>query len=99
MGPGKGNTADGDHSRECWDGASSRAERPRGVCTREGSGAAPRPARSGVTDLAGSGPLNVLDRVPQHAAEACPSMYAYCTQALHLSEAEAYLRITTGRAA
>jgi hypothetical protein len=34
-----------------------------------------------------------------YAREACPSMYAYCTQILHLSEAEAYLRITTGRGA
>jgi hypothetical protein len=34
-----------------------------------------------------------------YAREASPSMYVYCTQVLHLSEAEAYLRITTGRAA
>src|SRR5215831_16840365 len=30
---------------------------------------------------------------------AFPSMFAYCTQALHLSEAEAYRRITVARAA
>jgi hypothetical protein len=34
-----------------------------------------------------------------YAREAFPSMFAYCTGALHLSEAEAYLRITVARAA
>ena len=34
-----------------------------------------------------------------YAREAFPSMFAYCTQVLHLSEAEAYLRITVARAA
>ena len=34
-----------------------------------------------------------------YAREACPSMFAYCTERLHLSEAEAYLRITVARAA
>ena len=33
------------------------------------------------------------------AREAFPSMFVYCTGALHLSEAEAYLRITVARAA
>jgi hypothetical protein len=33
------------------------------------------------------------------AREASPSMFAYCTKRLHLSEAEAYLRITVARAA
>jgi hypothetical protein len=33
------------------------------------------------------------------AREASPSMYSYCTQVLHLSEAEAYLRINAARAA
>jgi hypothetical protein len=33
------------------------------------------------------------------ARHAFPSMFAYCTQALHLSEAEAYRRITVARAA
>src|SRR5262245_25920714 len=46
-----------------------------------------------VTHIAG------VDERRLYAREACPSMYAYCTQFLHLSEAEAYLRITTGRAA
>ena len=32
------------------------------------------------------------------AREAFPSMFAYCTKALHLSEAEAYLRIAAARA-
>ena len=32
------------------------------------------------------------------AGEACPSMFAYCTDVLHLSEHEAYLRIAVGRA-
>jgi hypothetical protein len=40
-----------------------------------------------------------VDERRLYAREACPSMYAYCTQVLHFSEAEAYLRITTGRAA
>jgi 5-methylcytosine-specific restriction endonuclease McrA len=40
-----------------------------------------------------------IDERRLYAREACPSMYVYCTQVLHLSEAEAYLRITTGRAA
>jgi hypothetical protein len=31
------------------------------------------------------------------AREAAPSMFAYCTDVLHLSEAEAYLRITVAR--
>ncbi len=34
-----------------------------------------------------------------YAREACPSMHVYCLQVLHLSEAEAYLRITAGRLA
>ncbi|HSD27102.1 MAG TPA: hypothetical protein VLL75_07335 [Vicinamibacteria bacterium] len=33
-----------------------------------------------------------------YAREAFPSMFAYCTEALHLSEAEAYLRIAAARA-
>jgi hypothetical protein len=32
-----------------------------------------------------------------YAREASPSMFAYCQQVLHLSEAEAYLRITAAR--
>jgi hypothetical protein len=34
-----------------------------------------------------------------YAREASPSMFEYCTRVLHLSEAEAYLRITAARAA
>jgi uncharacterized protein DUF222 len=34
-----------------------------------------------------------------YARQAFPSMFAYCTQALHLSEAEAYRRITVARVA
>ena len=34
-----------------------------------------------------------------YAREASPSMFAYCIEVLHLSEAEAYLRITAARAA
>ena len=33
-----------------------------------------------------------------YAREASPSMFAYCTEILHLSEAEAYLRIAAARA-
>ncbi len=33
-----------------------------------------------------------------YAREAAPSMFAYCTELLHLSEAEAYLRIAAARA-
>jgi hypothetical protein len=33
-----------------------------------------------------------------YAREAAPSMFAYCTERLHLSEAEAYLRIAAARA-
>jgi hypothetical protein len=33
-----------------------------------------------------------------YAREAFPSMFAYCTEALHLSESEAYLRIAVARA-
>src|SRR5262245_65646923 len=34
-----------------------------------------------------------------YAEEAAPSMFVYCTNVLHFSEAEAYLRITVARAA
>ena len=39
-----------------------------------------------------------VDRRRLYAREASPSMFAYCTEALHLSEAEAYLRIAAARA-
>ena len=38
-----------------------------------------------------------LDRFG-NAREASPSMFAYCTEVLHLSEAEAYFRIAAARA-
>ena len=39
-----------------------------------------------------------VDRRRLYARQAFPSMFAYCTHALHLSETEAYLRITVARA-
>jgi 5-methylcytosine-specific restriction endonuclease McrA len=39
-----------------------------------------------------------VDERRLYAREASPSMFAYCTDVLHLSEAEAYLRITVARA-
>jgi hypothetical protein len=39
-----------------------------------------------------------VDERRLYAREAFPSMFAYCTDALHLSEGEAYLRITVARA-
>ena len=39
-----------------------------------------------------------VDRRRLYRREACSSMFAYCTEVLHLSEAEAYLRITVARA-
>ncbi len=39
-----------------------------------------------------------VDAQRLYAREATPSMFAYCTDVLHLSEAEAYLRITVARA-
>ncbi len=38
-----------------------------------------------------------VDERRLYAREASPSMFTYCTQVLHLSEAEAYLRITAAR--
>jgi hypothetical protein len=43
--------------------------------------------------------IGEVDERRLYAREACPSMYAYCTERLHLSEAEAYRRITVARAA
>jgi hypothetical protein len=43
--------------------------------------------------------LVVLDRRRVYLAEGCGSMFVYCTQCLHLSEASAYKRITVARAA
>jgi len=42
--------------------------------------------------------IGEVDERRLYAREASPSMFAYCTQVLHLSEAEAYLRITAARA-
>jgi hypothetical protein len=39
-----------------------------------------------------------VDERKLYAREASPSMFAYCTEVLHLSEAEAYLRIAAARA-
>ena len=43
--------------------------------------------------------IGEVDERGLYARLAFPSMFAYCTEALHLSEAEAYRRITVGRAA
>jgi len=42
--------------------------------------------------------IGEVDRRRLFAREASPSMFAYCTEVLHLSEAEAYLRIAAARA-
>jgi HNH endonuclease len=42
--------------------------------------------------------IGEVDARRLYAREAAPSMFAYCTDRLHLSEAEAYLRITVARA-
>jgi 5-methylcytosine-specific restriction endonuclease McrA len=39
-----------------------------------------------------------VERRRLYAREASPSMFAYCTEVLHLSDAEAYLRIAAARA-
>ena len=43
--------------------------------------------------------IGEVDARRLYAREASPSMFVYCTQTLHLSEFEAYLRITVARAA
>ena len=43
--------------------------------------------------------IGEVDERGLYAREASPSMFAYCTERLHLSEAEAYRRITVARAA
>jgi 5-methylcytosine-specific restriction endonuclease McrA len=43
--------------------------------------------------------IGEVDERRLYAREAAPSMFAYCTERLHLSEAEAYRRITVARAA
>ena len=42
--------------------------------------------------------IGEVDARRLYAREAARSMFAYCTEVLHLSEAEAYLRITVARA-
>jgi hypothetical protein len=42
--------------------------------------------------------LAEVDERRLYARQAFPSLFAYCTEALHLSEAEAYLRIAAARA-
>jgi hypothetical protein len=42
--------------------------------------------------------IGEVDARKLYAREAMPSMFAYCTRILHLSEFEAYLRITAARA-
>jgi len=41
--------------------------------------------------------IGEVDERRLYASEAKPSMFAYCTEVLHLSEPEAYLRITVAR--
>lgn len=43
--------------------------------------------------------ISEVDRRRLYARVASPSMFAYCTEVLHLSESEAYLRIMVARAA
>jgi hypothetical protein len=43
--------------------------------------------------------IGEVDRRELFLSQACSSMYAYCVEVLHLSEAEAYLRIAVARAA
>jgi hypothetical protein len=43
--------------------------------------------------------IGEVDQRRLYARQAFPSMFAYCTEGLHLSEAEAYRRITVARAA
>jgi len=43
--------------------------------------------------------IGEVDERKLYAREASPSMFAYCTNVLHLSKAEAYLRIAAARAA
>ncbi len=42
--------------------------------------------------------IGEVDRRRLYARQASPSMFSYCTHVLHLSEPEAYLRITAARA-
>ncbi len=55
-----------------------------------------RQSRRVEADLVGH--IAEVDRRRLYARSASPSMFAYATEVLHLSEAEAYLRITAARA-
>ena len=56
-----------------------------------------RQSRHNEADLVAH--IGEVDERRLYAREASPSMFAYCTEVLHLSEAEAYLRIAAARAA
>ena len=55
-----------------------------------------RQSRRNEADLVAH--IGEVDARRLYAREASPSMFAYCTERLHLSEAEAYLRIAAARA-
>jgi hypothetical protein len=55
-----------------------------------------RQARRSEADLVAH--IGEVDARRLYARETSPSMFAYCTERLHLSEAEAYLRIAAARA-
>ena len=55
-----------------------------------------RQSRRAEADLVAH--IGEVDARRLYAREASPSMFAYCTETLHLSEAEAYLRIAAARA-
>ena len=55
-----------------------------------------RQSRRAEADLVAH--IGEVDARRLYAREASPSMFAYCTEVLHLSEAEAYLRIAVARA-
>jgi hypothetical protein len=56
-----------------------------------------RQSRRSEADLVAH--IGEVDARRLYAREASPSMFGYCTERLHLSEAEAYLRIAAARAA
>jgi hypothetical protein len=60
-------------------------------------GALLRSSRRTEADLVAH--VGEVDRRRLYARAAVPSMFAYCTEVLHLSDAEAYLRIAAARAA
>ena len=54
-------------------------------------------SRRGESELVAH--IGEVDERRLYASQACSSMFSYATEVLHLSEHEAYLRITTARAA